>query len=57
MKSVNGYAIVQTVSRWFLTAEAWVCDRVSPRGIHNRQRGTGTGLSPSPSDAYQHTEF
>jgi hypothetical protein len=38
-------AMAQAVSRRPLTAEAWVRARLSPRGIYNGQRDTGTCFS------------
>jgi hypothetical protein len=41
--------MAQVVSRWPLTAEARIRDRVNPCGICGGQTGTGTGSSPSSS--------
>jgi hypothetical protein len=34
--------MVQAVSCWPLTMEAWLCARVSPCGIYGAQSGSGT---------------
>jgi hypothetical protein len=41
--------MAQAVSRWPLTAEAWVRARVEPCGICGGQSGTEAGFSPSSS--------
>jgi hypothetical protein len=44
VRFVKGSAMIQTVSRRPLTAEARVRSRVSPCGICGGQSGTGTGF-------------
>jgi hypothetical protein len=41
--------MVSEVSRWLLTAEARVRDRLNLCGVYGGQSGTGTGLSHSYS--------
>jgi hypothetical protein len=47
LRTYQGRAIAQAVSRRHLTAESQVRARVNPCGIYGGQSGTGTGFSPS----------
>jgi hypothetical protein len=46
-EEAEGRAMVQVISHWPLTAEAWVRVWVNPCGICGGQSGTGTGFSPN----------